>query len=149
MPVDFVGTHIYAGDKQDKMFGQSGLYSQNDVVPAAMKKVREQIAASKFPKAELWLSEWSSDSPAMIAHSIKGCLQYCHGMSYWQISGTFEEILVPGYVFKEGDNGWGLMSQRAPGVQHLQADEPAGCWSGTWPRFPRRRGFPGPAASAR
>lgn len=112
LPVDFVSTHIYAGDKQDKMFGQAGLYSQNDVVPAAMKKVREQIAASKFPKAELWLSEWSSDSPAMIAHIVKGCLPYCTGMSYWQISGTFEEILVPDYVFKEGDNGWGLMSQR-------------------------------------
>ncbi|CAN7583328.1 glycosyl hydrolase [Phenylobacterium sp. LjRoot219] len=112
LPVDFIGTHIYAGDKQEKMFGQAGLYSQNDVIPAAMKKVREQIAASKFPKAELWLSEWSSDSPAMIAHIIKGCLPYCDGMSYWQLSGTFEEVFVPDYLFKEGDNGWGLMSQR-------------------------------------
>jgi xylan 1,4-beta-xylosidase len=77
-----------------------------------MKKVREQIAASRFANAELWLSEWSSDSPAMIAHIIKGCLPYCDGMSYWQLSGSFEEILVPNYVFKEGDNGWGLMSQR-------------------------------------
>jgi xylan 1,4-beta-xylosidase len=48
----------------------------------------------------------------MIAHIVKGCLPYCTGMSYWQISGTFEEILIPDYVFKEGDNGWGLMSQR-------------------------------------
>lgn len=112
LPVDFVGTHIYAGDKQEMMFGQAGLYSQNDVIPAAMKKVREQIAASQFPKAELWLSEWSSDSPAMIAHIIKGCLPYCDGMSYWQLSGTFEEVFVPDYLFKEGDNGWGLMSQR-------------------------------------
>jgi len=112
LPVDFVSTHIYAGDKQDKMFGQAGLYSQNDVIPVAMKKVRGQIAASKYPKAELWLSEWSSDSPAMIAHIIKGCLPYCDGMSYWQLSGTFEEVFIPDYLFKEGDNGWGLMSQR-------------------------------------
>ncbi|CAN7267935.1 hypothetical protein LJR225_001309 [Phenylobacterium sp. LjRoot225] len=112
LPVDFIGTHIYAGDKQEMMFGQAGLYSQNDVIPAAMKKVHEQIAASKFPKAELFLSEWSSDSPAMIAHIVKGCLPYCDGMSYWQLSGTFEEVFIPDYLFKEGDNGWGLMSQR-------------------------------------
>ncbi|CAN7587419.1 glycosyl hydrolase [Phenylobacterium sp. LjRoot219] len=112
LPVDFVSTHIYAGDDQSKMFGQAGLYRQNDVVPAAMKKAREQIDASPFKGAPLWLSEWSSDSPAMIAHIVKGCLPYCHGMSYWQLTGTFEEILVPGYIFKEGDNGWGMMSQR-------------------------------------
>jgi xylan 1,4-beta-xylosidase len=110
-PVDFVSTHIYAGDNQVKMFGQAGKYTQNEVVPAAMKMVSEQIAASPFKNAELWLGEWSSDSPAMIAHIIKGCLPYCKGMSYWQVS-KFEEVLIPNFVFKEGDNAWGLMSAR-------------------------------------
>lgn len=110
-PVDFVSTHVYAGDNQQKLFGQAGKFTQNDVVPAAMAMVREQIDASPFKGAELWLGEWSSDSPAMIAHIIKGCLPYCQGMSYWQVS-KFEEILVPSYVLKEGDNSWGLMSPR-------------------------------------
>jgi xylan 1,4-beta-xylosidase len=110
-PVDFVSTHIYAGDNQVKMFGEAGKYTQNEVVPAAMKMVSEQIAASQFKTAELWLGEWSSDSPAMIAHIVKGCLPYCKGMSYWQVS-KFEEVLIPNFVFKEGDNAWGLMSAR-------------------------------------
>ncbi len=110
-PVDFVSTHVYAGDDQKKLFGQKGLYTQNQVVPAAMKMAREQLAASPFKTAELWLSEWSSDSPAMIAHIVEGCLPYCDGMSYWQVS-KFEEILIPNFVLKEGDNSWGLMSPR-------------------------------------
>lgn len=111
LPVDFVSTHVYAGDDQKKLFGQKGLYTQNQVVPAAMKMAREQLDASPFKTAELWLSEWSSDSPAMIAHIVEGCLPYCEGMSYWQVS-KFEEILIPNYVLKEGDNSWGLMSPR-------------------------------------
>ncbi len=111
LPVDFVSTHVYAGDDQKKLFGQKGLYTQNQVVPAAMKMAREQLNASAFKTAELWLGEWSSDSPAMIAHIIDGCLPYCDGMSYWQVS-KFEEILLPNYVLKEGDNSWGLMSPR-------------------------------------
>lgn len=112
LPVDFVTTHAYAGDKQEKLFGQAGLYTQNEVIPAAMKRAHEQILASKFRDVPLFLGEWSSDSPAMIAHIVKGCLPYCAGMSYWQLSGAYEEVLVPNYVFKEGDNGYGLLSPR-------------------------------------
>ena len=111
LPLDFVSTHIYAGDNQTNIFGHAGKYPQNAVIPAAMAEVRKQIDASKFKGAELWLSEWSSDSPAMIAHVIKGCLPYCHAMSQWQLSGTYEELQPPFWVFKEGDNGWGLMSR--------------------------------------
>ncbi|CAN7206773.1 hypothetical protein LJR225_000697 [Phenylobacterium sp. LjRoot225] len=92
LPLDFVSTHVYAGDNQTRIFG-------------------EAIDASKFKGAELWLGEWSSDSPAMIAHVITGCLPYCHAMSQWQLSGTYEELQAPSWVFKEGDNGWGLLSR--------------------------------------
>lgn len=111
LPVDFVSTHLYAGDNQVKVFGEAGKYTQNEVYAAAMKKVSEQIAASPYKNVELWLGEWSSDSPAMIAHIIKGCLPYVKGMSYWQVS-KFEEVLIPNFVFKEGDNAWGLFSAR-------------------------------------
>jgi xylan 1,4-beta-xylosidase len=111
LPVDFVSTHLYAGDNQVKVFGEAGRYTQNEIYAAAMKQVSDQIAASAYKNAELWLGEWSSDSPAMIAHIIKGCMPYLKGMSYWQVS-KFEEVLVPNFIFKEGDNAWGLFSAR-------------------------------------
>ena len=111
-PVDFVSTHLYAGDDQKGLFGQADKYRQNDVIPAAMAMVREKIDATRFKGAELWLSEWSSDSPAMIAHILSHCLPYCHAMSQWALSSVYEEVGVANYVLKEGDNGWGMMAQR-------------------------------------
>jgi len=64
LPVDFVTTHIYAGDDQQLMFGKKDLYPHSEVIPAAMAQVRAQIDATKFKGTELWLTEWSSDSPA-------------------------------------------------------------------------------------
>lgn len=111
LPVDFVSTHLYAGDNQKIVFGEANRYTQNEIYAAAMKMASEQIAASAYKDAELWLGEWSSDSPAMIAHIINGCLPYVRGMSYWQIS-KYEEVLIPNFIFKEGDNAWGLFSAR-------------------------------------
>lgn len=112
LPVDFVSTHIYAGDSQQEMFGQKGKYDQNAVIPAAMAQVRAQIDATRYKGAEMWLSEWSSDSPAMIAHVITACLPYCYSMSQWALSSTFEELFVPNHIIKEGDMGWGMLAQR-------------------------------------
>ncbi|WP_428334761.1 GH39 family glycosyl hydrolase [Novosphingobium sp.] len=112
LPVDFVSTHIYAGDDQRPVFGTAGAYSQNDMIPAAVAKVRAQIDASPFKGTELWISEWSSDSPAMIAHVLKGALPHCQAMSQWAMSSVFEEINVPAFILKEGDNGWGMIAQR-------------------------------------
>jgi len=40
-------------------------------IPEAMRPAREaSIDASAFRERPLWLTEWSSDSPAMIAHII-------------------------------------------------------------------------------
>nr|BDX39832.1 steroidal saponin beta-1,2-D-glucosidase [Sphingobium sp. RC1] len=112
LPVDFVSTHIYAGDDQMELFGQANRYPHKDVIPAAMAQVRKQIDATRYRGAELWLSEWSSDSPAMIAHVISNCLPYCHAMSQWCISNVFEEINFPNFILKEGDGGWGMLAQR-------------------------------------
>jgi xylan 1,4-beta-xylosidase len=108
-PVDFFSTHIYAGDKQDHVFGPGVHMSQNDVIPAAMARVRQKIDASAFAGKPLWLSEWSSDSPAMIAHVIAHCLPSVQGMSQWTLSGVYEELGVPNYVLKEGDMGWSTL----------------------------------------
>nr|WP_081983969.1 hypothetical protein [Massilia sp. JS1662] len=108
LPIDFVSTHLYAGDDQKAIFGAANSYTQNDVIPAGVKKVKEWIDASAYRGIPFWLTEWSSDSPAMIAHVIKGCLGVCDGMSQWTMSGTYEELGPSAYVIKEGDNGWGM-----------------------------------------
>jgi xylan 1,4-beta-xylosidase len=113
VPVDFVSTHVYAGDDQKELFGQAGRYSPSQVIPAAMAQVRAQIDATLFKGTELWLSEWSSDSPAMIAHVITNCLTYCHAMSQWALSNVFEETNVPNFILKEGDGGWGILAQHS------------------------------------
>lgn len=113
VPIDFISTHVYAGDDQKAMFGEANKYPQNQVIPNAMALVRSQIDATKFKGTELWLSEWSSDSPAMIAHVITNCMPYCHSMSQWCISNVFEELTVPNFLFKEGDNGWGMLAQHS------------------------------------
>jgi xylan 1,4-beta-xylosidase len=110
LPIDFISTHIYPADNQKKIFGKANAYSVNDVIPAAMNRVRKQIDQSKYKGTPLWLTEWSSDSPAMIAHVIKGCLGICAAMSQWTFTNTYEELGVSPYVLKEGDNGWGMMA---------------------------------------
>lgn len=108
-PVDFVSTHAYAGDNQKELFGEDLGLPQADVIPEVVRRVRQQIDQSPTPGLPLWLSEWSSDSPAMIAHVISKCLPHCQGMSQWTLSSAFEELGVPDYVLKEGDMGWGMM----------------------------------------
>lgn len=129
-PVDFFATHCYAGDKKEGV-------SVNDAIPHTIGKVRQTIDASSFKGRPLWLSEWSSDSPAMIAHVVKHCLPHVRGMSHWTLSGTYEELGVMDVVFKEGDNGWPAMFRgiarpnfntykllHALGTQRLQGDGP-------------------------
>lgn len=110
-PVDFVSTHAYPGDDQAMIFGQKDKYAQYDVIPQGVALARRQIDATRFKGAELWLNEWSSDSPAMIAHSITNCLGVCQGMSQWQLSGSYEEGMVSNYVLKEGQNGWNILAR--------------------------------------
>jgi xylan 1,4-beta-xylosidase len=110
-PLDFVSTHLYAGDDQKHVFGQDRGLRQNQVIPAAMQMVRGQIDATRYKGAELWLSEWSSDSPAMIAHVVTNCLSYCHAMSQWTMSNCYEEVAVLDFILKEGDNGWGMLAR--------------------------------------
>ena len=109
-PVDFISTHVYAGDNQHVLFGAEAKMSENDVVPSAIRKVRAQIDATPLAGRPLWITEWASDSPAMIAHVISQSLPHCQMMSHWALSAEFEELGIPGYTLKEGDMGWGMMS---------------------------------------
>ena len=112
-PVDFVSTHIYPGDDQARIFGRPASYTQNEVIPAAMAHARAQIDATRYKGAELWLSEWSSDSPAMIAHVLTNCLPYCHAMAHWTMSSIYEENYAADFIIQEGNSGFGILAQRS------------------------------------
>jgi len=137
-PVDFVTTHMYAGGDQKKIFGPAANFAQFDVIPEAMRRAREKIDRSSLKDRPLWLSEWSSDSPAMIAHVITGCLPYCQAMSQWVLSGTYEELGVARHLLKENDTAWGMIARGIAkpsfntykllhrlGSERLNADGPA------------------------
>lgn len=108
-PVDFFATHAYSGGNQAHMYGKGVKYSVNQVIPDTVDKIRGIIEASPFAGRPLWLTEWSSDSPAMIAHVVSHCLPKLQCMSHWVLSGSYEELGVPDYMLKEGDNGWATL----------------------------------------
>lgn len=81
----------------------------NEVIPEALANARTTIDAGPMAGKPLWLSEWSSDSPAMIAHVIANGMAYCSGMSQWTLSGIYEELGVDDYMLKEGSMGWSMM----------------------------------------
>lgn len=109
-PVDFFATHVYAGDDQDVVFGKGApRRNVNDIIPDALANARRTIDSGPFAGKPMWLSEWSSDSPAMIAHVIAGGMAHCAGMSQWTLSGMYEELGVDNYMLKEGSMGWSMM----------------------------------------
>ena len=137
-PLDFFSTHVYAGDDKKVLFGDGVNYPPADVIPEAMRRARASIDASAFRDRPLWLTEWSSDSPAMITHIITACLPHCHAMSQWALSASFEELGVADYILKEGPGGWGMITQgialpsfntykllHALGSERLAAEGPA------------------------
>jgi len=110
-PLDFISTHVYPGDSQQQLFGAPAGFAPSDIPVEAVRRVRQAMQAARLEGLPFWLTEWSSDSPAMIAHVITGCLPYCQAMSHWELSGTYEEIFVADYILREGNNGWAMMSR--------------------------------------
>ena len=109
-PVDFFGTHVYAGDDQEVVFGKGApRRTVNQVIPDALANARRTIDSGPFAGKPMWLSEWSSDSPAMIAHVIANSMDHCKGMSQWTLSGMYEELGVDDFMLKEGSMGWSMM----------------------------------------
>jgi xylan 1,4-beta-xylosidase len=113
-PVDFVSTHIYAGDNQQKLFGPGAKMSQNAVIPEAARRAKSRITSSALPKLPLYIDEWSSDSPAMIAHVLSGVIGQADMMSHWVLSGSYEELGPTDYVLQEGAMGWAQMVRGIP-----------------------------------
>jgi xylan 1,4-beta-xylosidase len=110
-PVDFISTHMYAGGDPAKTFCPGTKLQVADVIPEAVRRARQQIDSSPFAGRPLWLTEWSSDSPAMIAHIAAACLPHCQAMSQWVLSSTYEELGVSDYLLRENDTSWGTIVQ--------------------------------------
>jgi xylan 1,4-beta-xylosidase len=45
-PVDFISTHVYAGDEQKKLFGDDRRLPPADVIPAGINQARQQLDAT-------------------------------------------------------------------------------------------------------
>jgi xylan 1,4-beta-xylosidase len=95
VPIDFVSSHVYPDDPQKNVFGEDPHYSFEEVIPKALAVLRQQIKSSKFPELPLFLTEWSSQNPAFIAHTIKNCVGLSEMMSYWTFDNVFEELGIP------------------------------------------------------
>jgi len=121
-PVDFVTTHTYGVDGgflDEKGESDTKLSASPDAIIGDVRRVREQISASKFPKLPLYFTEWSTSyTPRDLVHDsyvsapyilskLKGTQGLVQGMSYWTYTDLFEE---PGPPTKPFEGGFGLMN---------------------------------------
>lgn len=111
LPIDFVSTHIYPDDPQNKVFGEGIHYPFEEVIGRALAKVQQQIKASKTPELPLYITEWSSQNPAFIVHTVKGTIGLADVMSYWTFDNVYEELGVPKSFL---NTGFGLLGMRGP-----------------------------------
>jgi len=121
-PVDFVTTHTYGVDGgflDEDGKSDTKLSPSPDAIVGDVRRVRAQIAASKFPHLPLYFSEWSTSytprdrvhdsyvSAAYILTKLKAVQGMVQGMSYWTYSDLFEE---PGPPTAPFEGGFGLIN---------------------------------------
>jgi xylan 1,4-beta-xylosidase len=120
--VDFVTTHTYGVDSgflDEKGVEDTKLSPAPDAIIADVRKVRKEIAASRYPHLPLYFTEWSTSynprdrvhdsyiGAAYILSKLKGSKGLAQGMSYWTYTDLFEE---PGPQNKPFEGGFGLMN---------------------------------------
>jgi xylan 1,4-beta-xylosidase len=123
VPVDFVTTHAYGVDGgflDEKGEKDTKLSPDQDAIIGDVRKVRQQIAASRFPQLPLYFTEWSTSytprdavhdsyiSAPYILSKLKGTEGLVQGMSYWTYTDLFEEPGPPTAPFQ---GGFGLMNR--------------------------------------
>ena len=121
-PVDFVTTHTYGvqgGFLDENGVSDTKLDSSPDAILGDLRRVREQISASPYPRLTLYFTEWSTSytprdsvhdsyiSAPYILSKIKGAQGLVQGMSYWTYTDLFEEPGPPTAPFQ---GGFGLMN---------------------------------------
>jgi xylan 1,4-beta-xylosidase len=101
VPVDFVSTHGYADDTVQNLFHDDTPVPEDDRVCRAVRKVRNQIAASPMPHLPLLWTEWNvpgrdnvRDTTYVgpeLANTVRECDGLVDMMSFWTFSDVFEE----------------------------------------------------------
>jgi xylan 1,4-beta-xylosidase len=109
VPIDFVTTHIYPDDPQKVVFGEDTHYPYEEVIGRALAKVQKEIKTSKSPDIPLYITEWSSQNPAFIAHTIKSTIGLADLMSFWTFDNVYEELGIPKSFL---NTGFGLLGMR-------------------------------------
>jgi xylan 1,4-beta-xylosidase len=112
LPVDFVATHTYGVDGgflDEDGHDDNKLSTNPDAVTADVRRVREQISASRYPGIPLFFTEWSASynprdpvhdsyiSAAYILTKLRATRGIAQGMSYWTYSDLFEGIRKPAW----------------------------------------------------
>lgn len=120
--VDFVSTHTYGvqgGFLDENGKADTKLDPSPDAIVGDVRRVREQISASPFPRLPLYFTEWSTSytprdsvhdsyiSAAYILSKLKACQGMVQGMSYWTYTDLFEEPGPPTAPFQ---GGFGLLN---------------------------------------
>jgi xylan 1,4-beta-xylosidase len=123
VPVDFIATHTYGVDGgflDEKGQDDNKLSTNPDAVIGDVRRVREQIEASRHPGLPLFFTEWSASynprdpvhdsyiSAAYILTKLRATQPYSQGMSYWTYSDLFEEAGPPPTPFH---GGFGLINR--------------------------------------
>ena len=121
-PVDFVTTHTYGVDGgflDENGKDDTKLSASPDAIVGDVRRVREQISASPFPKLPLYFTEWSTSynprdsvhdsyiSAPYILTKLKASQGLLQGMSYWTFTDLFEEPGPPTAAFQ---GGFGLLN---------------------------------------
>ena len=123
VPVDVIATHAYGVDGgflDEKGQDDNKLSTNADAVVADVRRVRQQIAASRSPDLPLFFTEWSASynprdpvhdsyiSAAYILTKLRATRGLAQGMSYWTYSDLFEEAGPPPTPFH---GGFGLLNR--------------------------------------
>jgi xylan 1,4-beta-xylosidase len=103
----------------EKGVDDAKLLPSPDAVIGDVRRVREQISASKYPNLPLYFTEWSTSyTPRDLVHDsyisapyilakLQGTKGLVQGMSYWTYADLFEE---PGPPSKPFEGGFGLLN---------------------------------------
>ncbi|MFZ0759872.1 MAG: glycosyl hydrolase family 39, partial [Candidatus Sulfotelmatobacter sp.] len=119
VPTDFISSHGYADDTTEDLFGTHEDIPMDRRVCLAIRKVRDEIAASPRPGLPLMWTEWNVPSfgsinardtvyvGAALADDIRQCDGLVNMMSFWTFSDVFEE---DGPKSEPFDGGFGLIA---------------------------------------
>ena len=120
IPLDFISGHVYGGDNPKRVFGSGDTrtVSPDDMVCAATRRMKDEIAQSANPTLPLLITEFNAgfedqhsyDALYMgpfLARTILQCDGIASMMSYWTFSDVFEE---QGPVREPFHGGYGLIA---------------------------------------